>query len=58
MSGKFELEKSKGQIRQILCRVCNTSTNHEVLASVNYNWDEEWIQGYSIVLLNGLEPKK
>ncbi|OGZ12883.1 MAG: hypothetical protein A2942_01695 [Candidatus Lloydbacteria bacterium RIFCSPLOWO2_01_FULL_50_20] len=60
MSKKITLDKTKGEIRQVVCRRCDNTTNHTVCSSAEFSWDfkEADIQGidkYEIIRCQGCD---
>jgi hypothetical protein len=45
MSKQITLDKTKDQIRQVVCNRCDNTTNHVVCSSVEFSWGNEDIQG-------------
>lgn len=48
MSKKITLDKTKGEIRQVVCNRCDNTTNHVVCGSVEFCWGNEDIDGVDI----------
>lgn len=48
MSKSIILDKTKGEIREVVCNRCDNTTNHVVCGSVEYSWGDEDIQGVDI----------
>lgn len=55
----LEWDKTKGQVVKVVCRNCDSITNHKILASVTAHWDAEGIidghYRYEIVTCAGCE---
>lgn len=57
-SKEITLDKTKGQIRQVVCNRCDNTTNHAVCGSVEFSWGNEDIQGvdvYEIIKCSGCD---
>ncbi len=48
MSKEIILDKTKNEIREVVCIRCDNTTNHIVCGSVKLEWRNEDIQGYDI----------
>ena len=58
MSKSITLDKTKGEIREVVCSRCDTQTNHAVCSSVQFSWGTEDIQGvntYEIIRCLGCD---
>ncbi len=55
---KIALDKTKDQIHKVVCKLCDTETNHKVCSSVELHWGNEDIQGadeYEIIRCLGCD---
>lgn len=48
MSKKIILDKTKDEIREVVCNRCDNTTNHVVCGSAEFRWGNEDIQGVDI----------
>jgi hypothetical protein len=48
MSKKITLDKTKDEIREVVCNRCDNRTNHVVCGSIESSWGNEDIQGVDI----------
>lgn len=58
ISKEITLDKTKDEIRQVVCNRCDNTTNHVVCGSVEFSWDNEDIQGidiYEIIRCSGCD---
>lgn len=58
MSTKITLNKTKDEIREVVCKNCDNATNHKVCSSVTSSWGNEDIQGvdeYEIIRCLGCD---
>ncbi|MEY4602543.1 MAG: hypothetical protein RL292_484 [Candidatus Parcubacteria bacterium] len=58
MSKSIILDKTKDEIREVVCNRCDNTTNHVVCGSVEFSWDQGDIQGvdvYEIIRCSGCD---
>lgn len=58
MSKTITADKTKNEIREVVCNRCDTETNHLVCGSVEYSWGDDNIQGidnYELIKCSGCD---